>query len=76
MKYSHFFVWRIYHSYQGIYAAGQVVVDTSLPRRNNNYGKIVSVKPIAISAASERAQFLVKGINLTRPATRYTLSFM
>ncbi|KAK8570311.1 hypothetical protein V6N13_003000 [Hibiscus sabdariffa] len=48
---------------------GQVVVDTSLPLRSNHYSKIMSVKPIAISA-TERAQFLVKGINLSRPGTR------
>ena len=49
--------------------AGQVVVDTSLPLRSNNYSKILSVKPIAISA-SEKAKFCIKGINLSRPATR------
>jgi hypothetical protein len=49
--------------------AGQVVVDTSLPLTSNNYSKILSVKPIAITA-SERAEFLIKGVNLSRPATR------
>lgn len=49
--------------------AGHVVVDTSLPLKSNNYSKILSVAPIAISA-SERVQFSVKGINLSRPATR------
>ncbi|XVE73520.1 hypothetical protein DITRI_Ditri11bG0124900 [Diplodiscus trichospermus] len=48
---------------------GQVVVDTSLPLRSNHYSEILSVKPIAISA-SGRAQFSVKGINLSRQATR------
>ncbi|XP_057995783.1 squamosa promoter-binding-like protein 1 isoform X2 [Hevea brasiliensis] len=48
---------------------GQVVVDTSLSLTSNNYSKILSVKPIAISA-SERAQFVVKGINLSWPTTR------
>ncbi|XWS36059.1 hypothetical protein CRYUN_Cryun20dG0050700 [Craigia yunnanensis] len=48
---------------------GQVVVDTSLPLGSNHYNKILSVKPIAVSA-TERAQFSVKGINLSRPATR------
>ncbi|XP_022757734.1 squamosa promoter-binding-like protein 1 [Durio zibethinus] len=48
---------------------GQVVIDTSLPLRSNHYSKIMSVKPIAMSA-TERAQFSVKGINLSRPATR------
>ncbi|XP_041016581.1 squamosa promoter-binding-like protein 1 isoform X1 [Juglans microcarpa x Juglans regia] len=59
---------RVQHQIAFIYN-GQVVIDTSLPIRSNNYGKILSVKPIAIST-SERAQFSVKGINLTRPATR------
>ncbi|KAE8723234.1 Squamosa promoter-binding-like protein 12 [Hibiscus syriacus] len=48
---------------------GQVIVDTYLPLKSNHYSKIVSVKPIAISA-TERAQFSVKGINLSRSATR------
>ncbi|XP_022727600.1 squamosa promoter-binding-like protein 1 [Durio zibethinus] len=48
---------------------GQVVVDTSLPLGSNHYNKIVSVKPIAVSA-TERAQFLVKGINLSQPTSR------
>ncbi|XP_031279779.1 squamosa promoter-binding-like protein 1 [Pistacia vera] len=59
---------RVQHQIAFIYN-GQVVVDTSLPLRSNNYSQILSVKPIAISA-SERAQFLVKGVNLARPATR------
>ena len=50
------------------------MVDTSLPLGSNHYNKILSVKPIAISA-TERAQFLVKGINLSQPATRYSLLF-
>lgn len=56
-------------------AAGQVVVDTSLPLRSNNYSKILSVKPIAVSA-SQRVQFLVKGNNLARPATRFLLAIL
>ncbi|KAK7259146.1 hypothetical protein RIF29_24745 [Crotalaria pallida] len=48
---------------------GQVVIDTSLPFRSNNYCKILSVSPIAIPA-SKTAQFSVKGINLISPATR------
>ncbi|KAG2697794.1 hypothetical protein I3760_07G122500 [Carya illinoinensis] len=59
---------RVQHQIAFIYN-GQVVIDTSLPIRSDNYGKILSVKPIAIST-SERVQFSVKGINLTRPATR------
>ncbi|KAF2304804.1 hypothetical protein GH714_038012 [Hevea brasiliensis] len=54
---------------------GQVVVDASLPLRGNNCSKISSVKPIAISA-SERAQFMIKGINLSRPTTRKTQELM
>ncbi|GLT50569.1 hypothetical protein SLA2020_240470 [Shorea laevis] len=59
---------RVQHQIAFIYN-GQVVVDSSLPLRSNNYSKITMVKPIAISA-SEIAQFSVKGINLCRPATR------
>ncbi|KAG4995745.1 hypothetical protein JHK84_026804 [Glycine max] len=47
----------------------QVVIDTSLPFRSNNYSKILTVSPIA-APASKRAQFSVKGVNLIRPATR------
>ncbi|KDO86825.1 hypothetical protein CISIN_1g001971mg [Citrus sinensis] len=53
---------RVQHQIAFIYN-GQVVLDTSLPPRSNNYSKILSVKPIAVPA-SERAQFFVKGINL------------
>ncbi|KDO86822.1 hypothetical protein CISIN_1g001971mg [Citrus sinensis] len=59
---------RVQHQIAFIYN-GQVVLDTSLPPRSNNYSKILSVKPIAVPA-SERAQFFVKGINLGRSATR------
>ncbi|KAL4603911.1 hypothetical protein ACB092_10G157700 [Castanea dentata] len=59
---------RVQHQIAFIYD-GQVIIDTSLPLRSNNYSKILSVKPVAIST-TERAQFLVKGINLTRPTTR------
>ncbi|XVF72818.1 hypothetical protein PTKIN_Ptkin12aG0151100 [Pterospermum kingtungense] len=48
---------------------GQVVIDTYLPLRCNHYSEIISAKPIAIST-SERAQFSVKGINLSQPGTR------
>ncbi|KAE8697219.1 Squamosa promoter-binding-like protein 12 [Hibiscus syriacus] len=48
---------------------GQVIVDTSLPLGSNHHTKIMSVKSIAV-CATERAQFLVKGINLYQPATR------
>ncbi|XP_022851458.1 squamosa promoter-binding-like protein 1 [Olea europaea var. sylvestris] len=52
---------------------GQVVVDTSLPFKSSNYSTILSVKPIAITS-SERAQFVVKGFNLSRPSTRILCS--
>ncbi|CAI9759207.1 unnamed protein product [Fraxinus pennsylvanica] len=52
---------------------GQVVVDTSLPFKSSNYSTIMSVKPIAITS-SERAQFVVKGFNLSRPSTRILCS--
>ncbi|XP_004494461.1 squamosa promoter-binding-like protein 1 isoform X2 [Cicer arietinum] len=59
---------RVQHQIAFIFN-GQVVIDTSLPFRSNNYSKILSVSPIAVPA-SKTAQFSVKGINLTRPATR------
>ncbi|KAK2418891.1 squamosa promoter-binding protein [Trifolium repens] len=59
---------RVQHQMAFIFN-GQVVIDTSLPFRSNNYSKILSVSPIAVPA-SKTAQFSVKGINLTRPATR------
>ncbi|KAM7276970.1 hypothetical protein ACFE04_018836 [Oxalis oulophora] len=48
---------------------GQVLVDTSFPLRSDNYSRILSVRPIAISA-SQRAEFLVRGTNLLQPTTR------
>ncbi|XP_037496239.1 squamosa promoter-binding-like protein 1 [Jatropha curcas] len=59
---------RVQHQIAFVYN-GQVVVDTSLPLRSSSYSRILSVKPIAISA-SERAEFVIKGINLSRPTTR------
>ncbi|KAJ4849884.1 hypothetical protein Tsubulata_034686 [Turnera subulata] len=59
---------RVQHQIAFVYN-GQVVVDRSLPLRSSNYSKILSIKPIAIST-SERVQFSIKGINLSRPATR------
>ncbi|KAK9281033.1 hypothetical protein L1049_003925 [Liquidambar formosana] len=59
---------RVQHQIAFIYN-GQVVVDTSLPLKSYKYSKVLSVKPIAISV-SERAQFLVKGFNLSQPTTR------
>ncbi|KAJ7973130.1 Squamosa promoter-binding-like protein [Quillaja saponaria] len=48
---------------------GHVVINTSVPFGSSNYSRILSVRPIAVSA-SERAQFSVKGTNLIRPAAR------
>ncbi|OIT28926.1 PREDICTED: squamosa promoter-binding-like protein 12 [Nicotiana attenuata] len=48
---------------------GQVVLDTSLPVKSHRSCGISIVKPIAV-CASERVQFLVKGVNLSRPTTR------
>ncbi|KAJ6338664.1 hypothetical protein OIU76_008182 [Salix suchowensis] len=59
---------RVQHQIAFVYN-GQVVVDTSLPLTSNNCSKILSVKPIAITA-TERTEFLIKGINLSRPATK------
>ncbi|KAL2556464.1 Squamosa promoter-binding-like protein 1 [Forsythia ovata] len=52
---------------------GQVVVDTALPFSSNNHGTILSVKPIAVTS-SERARFVVKGFNLSRPSARLLCS--
>ncbi|CAF1798438.1 squamosa promoter-binding-like protein 1 isoform X1 [Brassica napus] len=49
---------------------GQVLVDTSLPLRSHDYSHIISVRPLAVAAATGKAQFTVKGINLRRPGTR------
>ncbi|XP_061366191.1 squamosa promoter-binding-like protein 1 isoform X2 [Gastrolobium bilobum] len=59
---------RVQHQIAFIFN-GQVVIDTSLPFRSNNYSKILNVSPIAVPA-SKTVQFSVKGINLIRPATR------
>ncbi|KAL4030480.1 hypothetical protein IC575_008717 [Cucumis melo] len=59
---------RVQHQIAFVYH-GQVVVDTSLPLRNNNYCRITSVNPVAVST-SKKAIFSVKGINLSQPTTR------
>ncbi|KAJ7977734.1 Squamosa promoter-binding-like protein [Quillaja saponaria] len=59
---------RVQHQIAFIFN-GQVVIDASLPFGNNNYSRILSVRPIAVSA-SERAQFSVKGTNLINPDLR------
>ncbi|KAF8392681.1 hypothetical protein HHK36_023030 [Tetracentron sinense] len=56
---------RVQHQIAFIYN-GQVVLDTSLPLKIHNHCRISSVKPIAVSV-SEKAQFSVKGFNLSRP---------
>ncbi|OIT02312.1 PREDICTED: squamosa promoter-binding-like protein 1 [Nicotiana attenuata] len=48
---------------------GQVLLDMSLPSGSNEHSTILSVRPIAVPV-SERAQFLVKGYNLSKPSTR------
>lgn len=50
--------------------AGQVVLDTPLPLKSHKNCRISSIKPIAVSL-SEKAQFIVKGFNLSRSSTRY-----
>ncbi|KAF7818086.1 squamosa promoter-binding-like protein 1 [Senna tora] len=59
---------RVQHQIAFIFN-GQVVIDTSLPLRSNNYSKILCVSPIAVPAF-KRTRFSVKGINLNRSATR------
>ena len=54
--------------------AGQVVLDTPLPLKNQKSCRISSIKPIAVSV-SERVQFVVKGCNLFRSSARYSLAF-
>ncbi|GFP93622.1 squamosa promoter-binding-like protein 1 [Phtheirospermum japonicum] len=48
---------------------GQVVVNTSLPCETDNYSTILSVKPIAVTSSAQ-TEFVIKGINLSRPSTR------
>ncbi|XP_008223488.1 PREDICTED: squamosa promoter-binding-like protein 12 [Prunus mume] len=48
---------------------GQVVLDTPLPLKSHKNCRISYIKPIAVSL-SERAQFVVKGFNLSRSTTR------
>ncbi|KAF8376664.1 hypothetical protein HHK36_031669 [Tetracentron sinense] len=49
---------------------GQIVLDTPLPLTNHSHCRISSVIPIAVSA-SEKAQFVVKGFNLSRATTSF-----
>ncbi|XP_052204479.1 squamosa promoter-binding-like protein 1 isoform X2 [Diospyros lotus] len=48
---------------------GQVVLDTLLPLKSHNDCRILSITPIAVSG-SERVQFSVKGLNLSRSTSR------
>ncbi|KAL6952972.1 hypothetical protein U1Q18_041380 [Sarracenia purpurea var. burkii] len=59
---------RVQHHVAFIYN-GQVVLDTLLPLKSHINCRILSIKPIAVPF-SERAQFLVKGFNLSRSTTR------
>lgn len=59
---------RVQHQIAFIYN-GQIVLDTVLPLVSHSHSRIASVTPIAVSV-SERAQFFVKGYNLSRPTAR------
>ncbi|KAL5700381.1 Cysteine desulfurase mitochondrial [Ranunculus cassubicifolius] len=59
---------RVQHQIAFIYN-GEIVVDTALPVTSHNHSRISSVTPIAVTV-SEKAQFLVKGYNLSRPTAR------
>ncbi|KAM1171290.1 hypothetical protein PS2_021333 [Malus domestica] len=48
---------------------GHVVLDTPLPLKSNKNCRISCIKPIAVSL-SQRAEFAVKGFNLSRATTR------
>lgn len=64
--------WRIF--YLDLFgSAGQVVVNTSLPLGTDSFSSILSIKPIAV-ASSGQAQFIVKGLNLSRTSSRYSLT--
>ncbi|CDP17026.1 unnamed protein product [Coffea canephora] len=52
-----------------VFICSRIVVETSLPSQSSYYGAIVSVKPIAVPP-SERAEFTITGVNLSRPSTR------
>ncbi|XP_068332668.1 squamosa promoter-binding-like protein 1 isoform X1 [Pyrus communis] len=59
---------RVRHSVAFTYN-GQVVLDTPLPLKSHKNCRISCIKPIAVSL-SERAEFVVKGFNLSRATTR------
>ncbi|PSR92457.1 Squamosa promoter-binding-like protein [Actinidia chinensis var. chinensis] len=59
---------RLQHRVAFIYN-GQAVLDTLLPPKSHKNCRILSIKPIAVPL-SEKAQFLVKGFNLSWSTTR------
>ncbi|KAF9618052.1 hypothetical protein IFM89_000003 [Coptis chinensis] len=59
---------RVQHRIAFVYE-GQIVLNMALPLTSHNHSQIASVTPIAVSV-SERAQFFVKGCNLSRPTAR------
>lgn len=59
---------RVQHRVAFLYS-GQVVLDTLLPRESHKNCRILGIKPVAVPF-SERAQFIVKGFNLSRSTTR------
>ncbi|KAM5568552.1 hypothetical protein ABKV19_016219 [Rosa sericea] len=59
---------RVQHFVAFVYN-GQVVLDTPLPLRSHKTCRISCIKPIAVSL-SEKAEFVVKGFNLSSSTTR------
>ncbi|XP_010276543.1 PREDICTED: squamosa promoter-binding-like protein 1 [Nelumbo nucifera] len=59
---------RVQHRIAFVYN-GQIVLDTPLPLKTHNHCRISSIAPIAVTV-SEKARFIVKGFNLSRPTTR------
>nr|QMV47666.1 squamosa-binding protein-like 1B [Paeonia suffruticosa] len=59
---------RVKHRVAFIYN-GRVVLDTPLPFRSPKVCRISSIKPIAVPA-SEKAEFIVKGLNLSQSTSR------
>ncbi|KAG9459930.1 hypothetical protein H6P81_004438 [Aristolochia fimbriata] len=64
---------RVQHQVAFIYN-GQVVLDTCLFLKSNDRSRILNITPIAISL-SGRADFMVKGHNLSRSTTRFLCAF-
>ncbi|XP_010270965.1 PREDICTED: squamosa promoter-binding-like protein 1 [Nelumbo nucifera] len=59
---------RVQHQIAFVYN-GQIVLNTSLPLKNHSHCRISSIAPIAVSSF-EKAEFIVKGLNLSWPTTR------